>query len=149
MDTDKLKQWMDLAHKFDSGDFWRDIFGNGEEASGPDALDSRRKSDKLYPQADIFERGIEIWVLIELPGMRRQDVELTLAGGSLTVRGIVKIPLDNVTPLHTERFYGPFERTIVLPQLGDQSRVRARMDLGLLMIRYERMQRLDEWIVIE
>ncbi|TVY10258.1 Hsp20/alpha crystallin family protein [Paenibacillus cremeus] len=153
MELDKLKQWMDLAQKMDTGDFWKGLFDSpaGTEVNGSPAngAAARREKKETFPKVDLYQRGPENWVVIELPGLYKQDVELSLSGQALTIRGIVKPPLDNATPLQTERFYGPFERTVPLPQLGDLSQVTARFEQGLLYVRYLRVQRQDEQIWIE
>ncbi|MDO3677433.1 Hsp20/alpha crystallin family protein [Paenibacillus ehimensis] len=146
MDMDKLKQWMELAEKLEKGDFWKSIFETQDEAASEAAQGSK---PSRYPAYDLYEREEENWVVLELPGLRKEDVELTLSGNELTVRGIARPPLDNAAPLHKERFYGPFERTIPLPQLGEQSPVHARFERGLLILNYERIRRKDEQIEIE
>ncbi len=146
MDMDKLKQWMELAQKLEKGDFWKSIFDTGDEpASG--GMEASKPS--RYPAYDLYEREEENWVVLELPGLSKDDVELTLSGNELTVRGIAKPPLNNAVPLHKERFSGPFERTVPLPQLGEQSPVHARFERGLLILNYERMRRKEEQIQIE
>ncbi|KPV56204.1 hypothetical protein QJ48_29010 [Paenibacillus sp. A3] len=146
MDMDKLKQWMELAQKLEKGDFWKSVFEAKDDAASEGAEGSK---PSRYPAYDLYEREEENWVVLELPGLCKEDVELTLSGNELTVRGIAKPPLDNAVPLHKERFYGPFERTIPLPQLGEQSPVHARFERGLLILNYERMRRKDEHIEIE
>lgn len=146
MDMDKLKQWMELAQKLEKGDFWKSILESHDEAAPGGAQGTKPGA---YPAYDLYERGEENWLVLELPGLCREDVDLTLSGNELTVRGIAKPPLDNAVPLHKERFYGPFERTIPLPQLGEQSPVHARFERGLLILNYERMRRKDEHIEIE
>ncbi|WP_050900477.1 Hsp20/alpha crystallin family protein [Paenibacillus elgii] len=150
METDKLKQWIELAQKLEKGDLWKGVFGTHDEAAPGGAQGGKPSGYPAgYPAYDLYEREEENWVVLELPGLCREDVDLTLSGNELTVRGIAKPPLDNAVPLHKERFYGPFERTIPLPQLGEQSPVHARFERGLLILNYERMRRKDEHIEIE
>lgn len=150
MDMDKLKQWMELAQKLEKGDFWKSIFETHDEAAPGGAQGGKPgRYPEGYPAYDLYEREKENWIVLELPGLCKEDVELTLSGNELTVRGIAKPPVDNAVPLHKERFYGPFERTIPLPQLGEQSPVHACFERGLLILNYERMRRKDEHIEIE
>lgn len=69
------------------------------------------------PLADIAETEKEYLVLAELPGMKKEDVKVTLTDGLLTVEGERKYEKEEKTQkLHrVERSYGHFARTFALP----------------------------------
>lgn len=92
------------------------------------------------PQLDVVESGKELVVTAELPGIEEKDVEITLDQGVLTLRGEKKSESerkeDRVTV--SERRYGSFSRSIVLPEGIDEEKVRASFDKGVLTVRIGR-----------
>jgi HSP20 family protein len=89
------------------------------------------------PPVDIYETDVhEIILKAELPGLRREDIELTVENTTLTVRGERRrddsIPHDRFH--RVERQYGPFSRSFTLPNTLDPSRVRADYRDGVLTV---------------
>jgi HSP20 family protein len=71
----------------------------------------------------------------ELPGVEREDVEVSMEGGVLRIRGERKAPETIPAEYHRrERDFGPFERTIELPVKVDVDNVKAKFSFGLLDI---------------
>ncbi len=80
-------------------------------------LESRSRS---LPEYD------EIVAVVELPGMRKEDVELSLHDGILTISGERKEDgAEGDKTTHTERFVGKFRRSISLPTRVDAAKVNA------------------------
>lgn len=97
----------------------------------------RRPAVGWEPACDVYETPEAVIVVVELPGLTREDVEITTSAGLLTVTGR-RVPTDlppgTIAHLHERRF-GPFERTIRLPRAVDAERSSAKMEAGLLTIR--------------
>jgi len=82
------------------------------------------------PTADIFAKGEDLVIRIELPGVRREDIDIALSGGVLTVSGERKSDIneEEVTFYTRERFYGAFSRSMNLPEGVDESRISATFE---------------------
>lgn len=88
------------------------------------------------PAADISETEKEYLVKAELPGVKREDVKVTLENGVLTIQGErrqEKVEKDEKTH-RTERFYGSFSRSFTLPDNADAEHVRAETRDGVLSV---------------
>ncbi len=88
------------------------------------------------PALDLFQDKDSFFVKAELPGMKKEDITLSLHDGLLTVSGERQPEKahDEKTPLRNERFFGPFERTITLPMQVDGTRVQAAYEDGILTV---------------
>ena len=69
------------------------------------------------PAFDLFEDKDNVYVRAELPGMRKEEIDLSLHNGSLSISGERKSEeeLKNAEVYRSERFFGRFQRTITLP----------------------------------
>ena len=89
------------------------------------------------PALDAFHRDHALWVRLEGPGVRPDDVEISVVDGTLVVRGEVKQDINGETDgvIRHERFVGAFERHVLLPEGTDPDLIEASYDLGVLEIR--------------
>ncbi len=88
----------------------------------------------ISPNVDIFERGGEIVIQAELPGLKKEEIELTITDDRLIIKGEIKRPegIREEDYILNERSYGPFTRTINLPNDIDKSSVKAGLKDGVL-----------------
>jgi HSP20 family protein len=88
------------------------------------------------PTTDIFARGEELVIRVELAGVRPEDVDVALSNGVLTISGERRSELDDeeVSYYVRERFYGVFRRTMTLPEGIDQSEISAGFKNGMLQV---------------
>jgi HSP20 family protein len=88
------------------------------------------------PNVDIFENKDEIVLEAELPGMNREDFELTVENNVLTLRGERQFERKNEGEnFHrVERSYGTFTRSFTLPQTISPDGVTAEYQNGLLRV---------------
>lgn len=95
-----------------------------------------RTHDSAYvPATDIFAQGDDLVVRCELPGVRRDQVSVTVSNGILTISGYRESKLDEHVVYYTrERVYGAFRRSMVLPEGVDQDQISASVRNGLLEI---------------
>lgn len=63
---------------------------------------------------DVYSTANELVVKASVPGIEPEDVEITIEGDKLTIRGELNAPLDNVDYHIQERRFGPFGRTLTL-----------------------------------
>lgn len=90
----------------------------------------------ISPNIDIFERGNEIVIHVELPGVNKEDIDLTITDDRLVIKGEIKKPegASEEDYILNERSYGAFSRTVNLPVDVDKSSVKANFKNGLLEI---------------
>lgn len=89
------------------------------------------------PPVDIYEsEGREIVLKAELPGLKREHIDLTVENNTLTIRGERRredgIPEDRYHRL--ERSHGTFSRSFTLPHTVDSGRVKAEYRDGILTV---------------
>ncbi|REJ96656.1 MAG: Hsp20/alpha crystallin family protein [Planctomycetota bacterium] len=117
----ELDRWMDAA--------WT----QGERAIDAIGLRTERPSG---PLVDIVERTESILVLINVPGLNPDQIQLTLAGNMLTVQG--NFPLtaagESGEVKLSERPQGHFRRSIPLPVAVDPESISAECRLGVLEV---------------
>jgi len=89
------------------------------------------------PPADIYETKDEMVVVLELPGVSQKEVEISLVGDTLSVRGERRraVEVEGEDCHRVERTFGPYFRALVLPSVVDSSRIKAIYKDGLLEIR--------------
>ena len=116
--------------------FW----GNGAEVPStlaPYAVDVHEDSDHFYVDA-------------ELPGFQKEDVDITLEDGVLTIRaerhdenpqnGNHQNQQNQRQPLHVERRWVRFERSFTLPTAVNENSVGAQLDGGLLKVTLDKRE---------
>ena len=88
------------------------------------------------PNVDIFENKDEIVLEAELPGMNREDFELTIENNVLTLRGERRFEKkDEADNYHrVERAYGAFTRSFTLPQTVSGENAAAEYKNGVLRV---------------
>jgi HSP20 family protein len=87
------------------------------------------------PALDITERKDAYLVTVELPGVKLDDLEITLEDGLLTIQGERHVAHDSEEQVHrVERSSGAFRRSITLPAHVMSDEVEASMEDGVLRI---------------
>lgn len=89
------------------------------------------------PALDVHEEKDALVVVAELPGMKKEEIDISLHKGLLTISGERKEEAsEGEGRFHrNERFYGKFSRTISLPVDVDANAVTATYKDGLLTVR--------------
>lgn len=89
-----------------------------------------------YPRLNLAETADTLTVECELPGVDKEDIDISVEGGVLRVRGVRKPPEDRQAERYhrRERGFGEFERSIELPAKVDAANVNARLTDGVLEI---------------
>jgi len=107
----------------------------GERANQP-LLPQLWGRESIIPEIDETEDDKAFHVSIELPGMDEKDVDITLSGRLLTIRGEKKQEEEQKEKdyYRKERSYGLFRRTVELPGDVDESKIDASFKKGVLTI---------------
>ena len=87
------------------------------------------------PPADVEESDDAYLVDIELPGVRKQDLDIEIAGRRLTVRGERKEKERVGILRRRERTVGRFRHEVKLPGKVDEDGIVASLDEGVLTVR--------------
>jgi HSP20 family protein len=97
----------------------------------------------LTPAVDINETDKEIVISAELPGVTEKDVEVSLAGDMLTIKGEKRSQHEekNGDSTYMERRFGSFSRSVRLPFEAGEEQVEAKFSNGVLTVQPAQLQR--------
>jgi len=103
---------------------------------GPFA-EAQRVGGGTYPPVNVLSGEDDMIVQCEVPGIPRDDVDISITGETLVIRGTKRPAADEeeVNYQRRERGSGDFSRTIVLPDRVDADRTQAALADGILTIR--------------
>ena len=114
------------------------------------ALDQRLDSDWLedvttgtgaFPPINVFQQGMDFTAIIEMPGVRKEDLSLAARGSTIRISGKKIVDYgDNASMHRRERVGGSFDRTITLPVQVDASRIAADYRDGMLALTLPRAE---------
>ena len=86
---------------------------------------------------DLYETDDEVVVTASLPGVKPDDLQISVTGDTLTVKGETKEDREEKQPSYyrKERRYGTFRRTLTLPVEVDADNAEATFEDGVLNLR--------------
>jgi len=95
-----------------------------------------KREEGWFPSLDMKEDAENIIVNVEIPGMKKEDIKVTLRGDQLIITGERKFEKEkkDETYHRIERSYGKFQRIITIPVEVDQSKIKATYENGVLSI---------------
>jgi len=93
-------------------------------------------------RVDVAEKNGAYVVKGELPGVKKEDIRVSVDGAQVTLEAEVKDEksTDNERVLHTERTYGKVSRVFTLPQEIDEAKVQAKFQDGVLELTLPKKQ---------
>ena len=93
--------------------------------------------EAITPPLDVHETADDIVVTASLPGMKAEDVEITMTGQSLTLRGEFRADekVERDQYLYRERRFGTFHRSLQLPVRVQGENAQATFTDGVLTLR--------------
>jgi HSP20 family protein len=88
---------------------------------------------------DVLTKDGDLVIRAELPGVKLEDVDITLHNGVLTISGEHKADQEEERGGYhvRERRYGSFRRSMTLPEGVDESKIHARFEDGVLEVTVE------------
>lgn len=88
------------------------------------------------PRLDAFDREKELVIRVELPGVRPEDVDITVEDRTLTISGkrLFEETVEQGNYHRREIFTGEFKRTLVLPEGLNAEEITAKAENGLLSV---------------
>jgi HSP20 family protein len=98
------------------------------------------------PAVDATTKNGDLVIRAELPGVKPEDVDISLHGNVLTISGERKAEQEEERGGYyvRERRYGSFSRSFTLPQGTDESKVQARYEHGVLEVTVEGAGTIEE-----
>lgn len=96
----------------------------------------------VTPAVDMVEYTDAYEVLVDLPGVDKKDLELSVENNVLTLKGEKKGPKEGKGFFRRETWAGSFRRTIALPPAADPEKVSARIEDGVLVVRIGKREEL-------
>lgn len=112
------------------------LFGEFVEPVARPHLLQKSEQTNILPNIDIYDRNGEVVIKTDLPGVEKENIDLTITKDSLTIKAEAKKEeeIKREDYFVRERSYGAYIRTIQLPQDIDSSKARASFKNGVLEI---------------
>ncbi len=109
--------------------FWDQYFGSGRRFFGA-------KEEEWLPAVDVAETADQITVKAEVPGMEAKDIDISLTGDVLTIKGEKKSEREEKKENYhlVERSYGSFSRSLRLPAAVEADKIEASYKKGVLTV---------------
>ena len=101
----------------------------------PVAYDGRANGALARVKVDVAEKSDAYTVTAELPGVKKDDIQVTIDGAEVTLTAEVKREKEvtqDERVLHTERTFGKVTRSFTLPQEVDEAKAEAKFRDGVL-----------------
>lgn len=102
-----------------------------------DTLATRKNSPQTdwIPPVDVLETEQDVVLIVEVPGMKEEDIDIQISDNILTIKGERKLPENAAENYYRlERPYGKFVRSFQLPENVDVNKVKASLKDGILKI---------------
>jgi HSP20 family protein len=119
--------------------FLEDAFNSGPFPS----QENGAVTSAWLPACDVFEDRDAVKIVAEVPGVRPEDVKISIENSLLTIRGEKQQQAEETAErVHRyERSYGTFERTFALPTTVDPEKIDATYSHGLLTVTIPKAER--------
>ena len=112
-----------------------------ENVMGSDWFGSRTSGSGAFPLVNVFNDGDDFVVVAEIPGIKKEELDLQVRGDMVRIRGKKTIEYDENASVHRrERAAGEFDRTLTLPDQIDAEKVAAEYRDGVLTLRLPRSE---------
>ena len=141
----------EMDRLFENFGMGRGLFGGEQEQSGFDATGYGQAPAMWSPHIEVFERGGKLVIQADLPGMKRDDINVRVESDEVIVQGERRHEQtsDQGGYYRSERSYGNFYRTIPLPEGTNAESASATFRDGVLEIELEAPQRRQRGRTLE
>ena len=112
-----------------------------ENAMRSDWFGTRTSGRGAYPPINAFRRGEDFVLVMELAGVKKEDLDIQVKGDTVRIQGKKTIDHDENASVHRrERAAGQFDRTLTLPAQIDAAAVKADYRDGVLTLHLPRAE---------
>ncbi len=93
-------------------------------------------SEAWLPAVDVYEDKNNVFVQVEIPGMKKEEFEVCMSGNNLIIAGERKAETEEKSAgmYRAERYFGRFHRSLPLPATVDGNRIDAHYKDGILTV---------------
>lgn len=110
------------------------LFGDFSRAFDPRSEAGQEARRSGSPAVDISETGDAFLLSMDVPGINREAIEVSVDAGVLTVKGQRSIDYAEHKLAVNERWQGEFQRRFSLPDTVDQENIAAKVENGVLAL---------------
>lgn len=107
------------------------------------------KTELQKPLTDVIETGNGLIVKMDLPGVKKEDIDLQMAEDQIIIKAIFEEKSEEVKYLQKERSHGKTIRTLTLPFSIDVEKVKADFDNSILTIKLPKIEKEVHKVDIE
>jgi HSP20 family protein len=102
-----------------------------------------------FPPVDIYETEKGISIIMEIPGVSENDIDLQITDGVLTIKGEKKLPYEKESDnfYRLERNFGKFSRSFSLPSSVDINKIKANLKDGILKIEISKKEEVKPKVI--
>ena len=128
-----LSTWSPLRELEDMERHFEDVFGRTWPGMWSRATPTERA---WLPAIDVFEKNGKFVVRAEVPGMKKEDINISVEGDMLIIKGERKTSeeIKEENYYQSECTYGAFTRSIRIPEAVDASKITAEYEDGILEV---------------
>ena len=108
-------------------------------------VDTSREATKptraFVPSADIYESETALTVVLEMPGVSKENVDVNVEDGVLTVEGRIEFSkYERLQPVYSEYNVGPYRRSFQISNQIDHSKIAAQMRDGIMILELPKVE---------
>jgi HSP20 family molecular chaperone IbpA len=112
------------------------------------AEEATRPLRAFLATTDIFETEDALNVVLEMPGVAKENVDISIENGVLTVEGRIDFDkYQGLQPLYSEYNIGPYRRSFRLSSSVDQERISAEMTDGVITLLLPKSERTKPRVI--
>lgn len=106
-----------------------------------------RETVGTYLPLDVYTTNDAVVIRASVPGAKPDDVEITIEGDTVTIRGEIKAPQEEGTFLLQEQRYGPFSRSIELALPVQADKAEAKFENGVLTLTIPKAEEIKPKVI--
>ncbi len=109
------------------------------------SMKSSFNTDTFTPRFDISEKGNQFIIETEVPGVKKENLKITLQDNILTIQGEKKNVSNESERKYflTERTYGSFKKSFTLPEEVNSDKVNAKFNDGVLSVTLDKVEEVS------
>jgi HSP20 family protein len=133
MEVNQFSKWLDVAQQFQAEQFWNQFFDskNTQQFSNSHSFTA---INEYVPKCDLYEKDTKLIVEAEVPGLGKENLQISIHQQILTITGEFKSLTPNCQYYLKERVNRRFKKEITLPFPVNIHKVRTEINKGILVI---------------
>jgi len=104
----------------------------------------RRDIPAVRPPADILEKDGSYYIVMDMPGVRKQELDISVEKKTLTVQGMTAYPKMEAEKILDNEFENVrYVRQFTLSDVVDKDRIQANLDNGVLKLHMPKVEQMQ------